>query len=239
MISQGLSGWHGRMPMRNKLVIFIVEGQSEENALYPVMKSFFYPDEVIFYIYHGDLTVKSYAGSTPMKEIESIVKRVMKRYALKRSDIRLVAELTDTDGCFIPDEFIIQDDSAKHIDYSDGEIRTMFKESIEERNMKRRINLDFLISSSSLKGGIPYSIYYFSRNLEHAIYGISGHVNDGRKTTLAYRFSDRFGKDCKAFAGYLEDEGITPEGSYQKTWEAIQSGRESLKRHSNLLLLFL
>ena len=125
--------------MRNKLVIFIVEGQSEENALYPVMKSFFYPDEVIFYIYHGDLTVKSYAGSTPMKEIESIVKRVMKRYALKRSDIRLVAELTDTDGCFIPDEFIIQDDSAKHIDYSDGEIRTMFKESIEERNMKRRI----------------------------------------------------------------------------------------------------
>ena len=50
MISQGLSGWHGRMPMRNKLVIFIVEGQSEENALYPVMKSFFYPDEVIFYI---------------------------------------------------------------------------------------------------------------------------------------------------------------------------------------------
>ena len=105
--------------------------------------------------------------------------------------------------------------------------------------MKRRINLDFLISSSSLKGGIPYSIYYFSRNLEHAIYGISGHVNDGRKTTLAYRFSDRFGKDCKAFAGYLEDEGITPEGSYQKTWEAIQSGRESLKRHSNLLLLFL
>ena len=37
---------------------------------------------------------------------------------------------------------------------------------------------------------------------------------------------------------YLREEGITPEGSYQATWEAIQQGEESLRRHSNLLLLF-
>lgn len=222
---------------RNRLVIFIVEGQSEENALYPVMKSFFSPDEVIFHIYHGDLTVKNYQG-TPVREIESIVRTIMKRYALRRSDIRCVIELTDTDGCFIPNSLIIQDDSARHISYSDDAIHTMYKESIEERNLKRRSNLDYLIATSALKGRIPFAIFYFSRNLEHAIYGIGGHVSDGRKTDLAYRFSDRFGFSHQAFIRYLEEEGITPEGSYQRTWEAIQNGNESLKRHSNLLLLF-
>ena len=224
--------------MRNKLVLFIVEGQSEENALYPIMKSFFAPDEVIFHIYHGDLTVKNYPGSTPLREIESIVRTVMKRYALKRSDIRLVAELTDTDGCFIPDSLIIEDMEAKHIRYSTDDIRTMFRDSIIERNGKRRINLDYLISCSELKGRIPFSIYYFSRNLEHSIYGIEGHVSDSRKTDLAYGFSDRFGYSHRAFIRYLREEGISTEGGFQAKWEAIQQGAEIMRRHSTLLDLF-
>ena len=38
----------------NRLVLFITEGKSEENALYSIMKSYFRPDPVIFHIYHGD-----------------------------------------------------------------------------------------------------------------------------------------------------------------------------------------
>ena len=62
-------------------------------------------------------------------------------------------------------------------------------------------------------------------------------MSDSRKTDLAYGFSDRFGYSHRAFIRYLREEGITPEGSYQATWEAIQQGSESLRRHSNLLLL--
>ncbi len=222
---------------RRKLIIVISEGQSEENALYPVLKSFFSPDEVIFYIYNGDLTVRKYSSS-PVSEIESIVRTTLRRYALKRSDIRAVVELTDTDGCFISNEDIIYDDECKHIRYSDDGIRTMFPESIIDRNAKRRENLAKLIECSALGGRIPFAVIYFSRNLEHAVYGIDGHVSDNRKTDLAFSFSDRFGYNHKAFIEYLEGEKITPEGGYLESWNAIMEGSESLKRHSNLLLLF-
>ena len=224
------------MAERRRLIIIIVEGKSEENALSSLMKCLFSPDEVIFHIMNGDMMTKNQKNITRI--VESIVGEESRRYGLQRSDIKTVIQLTDTDGCFIPDEYIIEDESLSHIEYTVECIRTPFPLSIQQRNSKRRRNILTLISHRLLKGKLPYSIYYFSRNIEHALYGIERAVSDSRKTDLAYEFSDRFSYNTKAFMDYLEEEDICPGDDYQSSWEALENDRESLKRHSNLILLF-
>ena len=223
------------MSDRRKLVIIIVEGKSEENALSSLMKRFFSPDEVIFHVMNGDMMTKSQKNI--VKIVNAIVSEESRRYGLQRTDIREVIQLTDTDGCFISDKYIIEDESLSHIAYSEECIRTPFPLSIQQRNGKRRRAISSLVSMRMLKGHIPYSIFYFSRNIEHALYGIENGVSDSRKTDLAYEFSDRFSYNITAFILYLEKADICPGNDYLSSWQAIETGRESLRRHSNLILL--
>ena len=172
-----------------------------------------------------------------MKIVNAIVSEESRRYGLQRTDIREVIQLTDTDGCFISDKYIVEDESLSHIAYSEECIRTPFPLSIQQRNGKRRRAISSLVSMRMLKGHIPYSIFYFSRNIEHALYGIENGVSDSRKTDLAYEFSDRFSYNITAFIRYLEKADICPGNDYLSSWQAIETGRESLRRHSNLILL--
>ena len=222
----------------NKLVIFITEGKSEENALYALMRSYFRPNPVIFHIYHGDILIKRYRKGSTLSEIENIVQFECQRYGLSRSDILRVIHIADTDGLFIPDSAIKLDARAKHANYKEDAIYTCNPESIKTRNKRRRGNVKALISTRHLQGNIPYSIFYLSRNIEHALYGIEGHVSDSRKTDLAYDFADQFDSDWKQFMNYIENEGITIGDSYKESWQLIQNNTESLHRHSNIIYIF-
>ena len=218
-------------------MLFIVEGQSEMNALYPIMKNRFRPDQVLFHIYKGDLTVKNYGQGTPVKEVEKILNEEMHKYGLTRTDIREVIELTDTDGIFLPDEAIMFSEEASHIQYTDDGVFTAYPDSILERNSKRRKNLEVLITTHELKRGIPFRVYYLSRNIEHALYGIDRGVSDNRKTDLAYEFSDRFGFNYRGLLRYLTEEQVTLGRNYTDSWDEIKRGLESVRRHTNLQLV--
>ena len=154
------------------------------------------------------------------------------------SGIGRVIHIADTDGLFIPDTAVRLDYKAKHAEYEEDAIYTCNPDSIKQRNRRRRGNVKALIHTRSLQGNIPYSIFYLSRNIEHALYGIESHVNDSRKTDLAYDFSDHFGYDWKLFMNYIENEGITIGNTYKESWELIQNDTESLKRHTNIIYLF-
>ena len=45
-----------------KVIVFIVEGMSEEAALGTIMKEFFVNEQVQFFIVHGDITVHDYVS---------------------------------------------------------------------------------------------------------------------------------------------------------------------------------
>ena len=222
----------------NRLVILITEGKSEENALYSLMKSYFRPDKVLFHIFHGDLLIKRYKGNSPVGAIEDIVRYEMRRYGLFKEDIRAVVQIADTDGLFIPEENIVFSPESSHAVYTEESILTCNPDSIADRNRRRQKNIRRLISLTTLPSGIPYAVFYLSRNLEHALYGIETRVNDSRKTDLAYDFSDRFGYDWKAFLSYIEESGIMLGCDYKESWKLIQNNTESLKRHTNLQYLF-
>ena len=224
---------------RRKLVLFICEGPTDENALYLVMKSFFNPSEVKFHIVHGDFFLSAIdEDHDPVKAINDIVNSEIRKYGLRRSDILAVFHCSDTDGAFIPEENIIEDQKARKIQYEEDGIHTRFPDSIASRNRKKRKNMNVLSNMPSLGEDIPYRIYYFSHNIEHALYGKHQHMSDHQKTSCSDDFADRFEDNWRDFYSYLLEECGPMGGNYHESWVAIRQGNESLKRHTNLNLLF-
>mgnify|MGYP002508155943 CR=1 FL=1 len=64
-----------------KVVIFIVEGPSDEAALGTIMKEYFSSNEVQFIVVHGDITLKDCVSSaTILKKINEQIEGVKNRY---------------------------------------------------------------------------------------------------------------------------------------------------------------
>lgn len=226
------------MPKSKKFVLIICEGPTDEDALYRIMKGFFEPCEIRFHISHGDPLTSFSEQRNPMHGIKAIVNQEKKKYALRDSDILAVIQLTDTDGTFIPKEAVIEDQEASRIIYGQTFIRTKFPQSIIARNTKKQINLNKILPYYGINDEIPYRIYYVSRNIEHALYGIEGNLTDNKKTRLADEFSDRFGKDWRAFLSYMEKECFPLGTDYDESWRLIKEETRSLERHTNLNFLF-
>ena len=53
-----------------KVVVFIMEGPSDESALGTIMKEYFSSDEVQFIVIHGDITLKDYVS------VDNIIKSI-------------------------------------------------------------------------------------------------------------------------------------------------------------------
>lgn len=84
---------------------------------------------------------------------------------------------------------------------------------------------------------MSYEVHFMSRNLEHALYGLSGQLSDADKERLSRAFSAK----CSAQPDYLEEvlESIAKDlgDSYRETWKSVQTGTRSLERGSNLWFL--
>ena len=64
-----------------KVIVFIVEGPSEEAALGTIMKEFFSGNEVQFVVVHGDITMKDYVSDDSiLKKINQQIEGVKSRY---------------------------------------------------------------------------------------------------------------------------------------------------------------
>lgn len=225
------------MMKRKKLILFIVEGPTDENALYPVMRSFF-PDAIVkFHVAHGDLMLDADKSEDPLNLIRRIVAQERKRYGLKMSDILSVFEIIDTDGAFSGSSFVIYKEEANKAEYTEDAIYTAHRLSFLQRNKKKSRNANILSMARLLTDEIPYRLYYMSRNLEHALFNITESVSDNRKTNLSDHFSDEV-RNHIAFISFLEKEGLVEKINYTQSWELINRNNESLKRHTNIYLLF-
>ena len=64
-----------------KVIVFIVEGPSDEASLGSVMKECFSGNEVRFVVVHGDITLKDYASNESiLKKLNEQIERVKDRY---------------------------------------------------------------------------------------------------------------------------------------------------------------
>jgi len=94
-------------------------------------------------------------------------------------------------------------------------------------NLNRLITLPYVIRT------IPFSVYFFSCNLDHVICG-NANLTEKEKRVAAKEFRKKFGLDITGFLAFFRDADVAVGTSYDDSWSIIKQNTNSLKRSSNL-----
>ena len=226
-----------------KVVLVVVEGPSEEAALGTIFEGYFSSDLVRFHVVHGDITTQDYI--TPDKIIVKISEQLTilkNRYGYTPENYLRIIHLIDTDGVFIPDQYVTEKDelkAEKKVCYYENHIETHSAGSTINRN-KRKSDVLVKLKSVNQIQGIPYKIYYDSCNLEHVLYGVLADLSDEEKEELADNFAEKYENDIEGFIQFISGSDIAIPGTYTETWKFIwkSNSLNSLNRHSNMHLIF-
>ena len=220
-----------------KVVVFIVEGPSDEAALGTIMKEYFSSHEVQFIVVHGDITLKDYVSSDNiLKKINEQIEGVKSRYRYSQDDFIEIIHIVDMDGVYISDTDIVETD-VEEIQYYEDHINAKDANIIAERN-KRKGDILYKLRKTGKINGVSYRIYFNSCNLEHVLYGELKDYSDEEKQILSDDFADRYDGKAGEFIEFICSESIAVQGTYQKTWDYIEKDLNSLKRHTNMHLIF-
>lgn len=245
----------GKRPKR-KVVLFLVEGQSEINALKPAISALYDsidPEIEVFFPTivedgcdkRGDITSKY--GIVPDVIEGCIYKLFLKTFfdteKLYPKDVSEIIQIVDLDGAYIPDECVVYGVNPNGEDkpyYDEHHIITTDVESIVQRNARKRENLDYLSSIDNLqtKSKRPkYSVFYFASNLDHFLYG-NANLSTQEKVSKADDYAAQYELDPEKFVLAIQSTpGVITEMDYQQSWEFIKNDINSLKRHSNIGIL--
>lgn len=220
-----------------KVVVFIVEGSSDEAALGTIMKEYFSSNEVQFVVVHGDITLKDYVSKDSiLTKINEQIEGVKSRYRYNQDDFLKIIHIADMDGVYIP-ETDVKESDVESVQYYEDHIDTSNVSAIVERN-KRKGDILFKLRKTRKVNDIPYRIFFNSCNLEHVLYNELKDFTDEEKQILSDDFADKYDGRAKEFIEFISDSIIAVPGTYQKTWDYIEKDRNSLSRHSNMHLIF-
>ncbi len=254
----------GKRP-KKKIVLFLVEGKSDREALQIAISELYESIdediEVFFPIIHngeeergGDLTTSRYTDKrgrnkwvTPDNIEDALYSLFLEDFfdekKIMPKDITEIVQIVDMDGAFVPDDCILLDPSLTEEQstlYTDSHILCRDIDNIVDRNNRKRNNISFLCSTKTIKIKTqtkPYSIYYFSSNLDHFLHN-DANLDHKQKRNLADAFSNRFIGDVDGFISmFSTDPGSTKEMTYNESWNYIKEGTRSLSRHTNINLL--
>ena len=163
---------------KKKVMLFIVEGPTDETSLSTVLNRIFSSATVKFQVIHGDILTRDFTSSDKIVAAVWEQEKEFMGSIYRKSDICRIVHLTDMDGVFIPDDAVVENDTVE-IDtppyYTETQIQTPNRAGILDRNQRKRNNIDRL-SACPKVAGIPYSMYYFSLNLEHKL-AVAGGIN--------------------------------------------------------------
>lgn len=220
-----------------KVILFIVEGPTDEDAFSGVMKKLYANQQVVFHVVHGDITTdRSVDVRNAVLTVDGHVRDEMRKYGLRRTDILKIIHLADTDGAYVPDEAILYGET-KQVFYTLDTIYAPEGGKIKERNHRKAQVLNKLYVTNEI-AGTPYKIYYLSRNLEHVLFNDMSELTTEQKIDYADAFHEKYVDRPSEFVAFMSKSEFTVAGNYHETWRYIASGTNSLHRLSNLHLAF-
>lgn len=242
---------------RTNVVIYIVEGKSEVECLRPVLSSLYdktNPKYEVFFppmieekgLNRGDITSK--IGITPGNISGCIMKLYidpfLNRFGLEASDIGEIVHIVDLDGAYIVDENIVEDKSLEKYHYTESVICANSAESVKNRNALKRANIDYLTTRNYLLHknsgySIPYSIYFFSSNLDHFLHGDANVAEGKDKVEKAQLFAAQYEDNPHDFIKAIKGrDGALVGKTYEESWDYIkQRNNNSLMPHTNINIL--
>jgi hypothetical protein len=220
-----------------KVIFFIVEGPTDEDALSTIMKGIFNDVDVKFHVVHGDITTdNSTKRENVFSKIGECIKAEMAKYGFVKKDILKVFHIVDTDGAFVLDNIVYNNDC--DVRYFEDRIETNDINKIKNRNHRKSEILRCLISKGKILASVKYSIFYFSCNMEHVLHNNLDALSDEEKICLADDFANAYNKDAEAFKTFIRNEEFAVSGNYTETWHYIMKDNNSLRRNCNLHLMF-
>ena len=93
------------MAKSRKVILLIVEGETDQDSLSPVLKKIFSNSNVHFCVTRGDILVKTIetdiSGRNAITKVNTHIKNEMMKYGYKTKDLLKVVHLIDTDGALI------------------------------------------------------------------------------------------------------------------------------------------
>jgi hypothetical protein len=220
------------MESLKKVILFIVEGDSDKVFFDPVLNELFPNEEYKFAVVKGDIT-GDYEVTT-VQNIDNKLKTIIKEYKDEKkiydSDIKKIVHIIDTDGAFIDDKYI-EFHQSDEILYTNSKIRTNHVDKVIKKNILKKAVVNKLIHTKTIKN-IPYEIYFMSCNLDHVLFD-EPNQKDYEKKKKALEYADSlFGKETE-FLELLESNVIKHYTDYSNSWEDIYNGKNSLRRASN------
>ena len=227
------------MTRAKTVILIVVEGSTDETALALLLTQVFDSSYVVFDITSGDITAKQCLTNEAMRErVRSHIIEHVKHKPYSWNDLERIALITDLDGTFIEDGQVIFHDA--ELEYDLDAIRTNKVKEITKRNHRKAKSIEQLISTPYLtykKARVPFSIYFMSRNLEHALHNVIETINPDEKERLARLFQRQFSGNTQGFIDFMNSAELAAPGNYTQTWEYVRKGTRSLERGSNLHLL--
>ena len=112
---------------KKKVMLFIVEGPTDETSLSTVLNRIFSSATVKFQVIHGDILTRDFTSSDKIVvAVWAQVKEFMGSI-YRKSDICRIVHLTDMDGVFIPDDAVVENDTVETDTppYYDVEVKSM------------------------------------------------------------------------------------------------------------------
>jgi len=222
----------GRVIPKKKVVLFIVEGANDQIALSVPLENLLTNENVKFEVIEGDVTA-DYIGKTVVAKIGDCVNNHCKVNGYEKSDILEVVLLVDMDGAFIDPDLIIQDDTFLKPYYCPDKIYHPKPDNLIKTHAKKKHNLNHLIKLPHVIKTIPFSIYFFSCNMDHVICG-DANLTQIMKSKAADSFLKKYHSDSAGFLEFFHSEDISVGKTYEESWIHIKQDENSLKRCSNL-----
>lgn len=207
-----------------RVLLLIVEGKSDkvtlENAFRRTLMEYYPSCDAKVYVLHGDATLKRpYGGYIVSSEVIKATNALVRSYlarqkqtsGIKVRDILGIAQITDLDACFADSSCFVANPSVNETTYDVVNKRVLSPNGFDVANKRvaKRQNLMRLngCDRMTINGvEIPYQIFYFGIDLEHALYG-RVNCTDEEKTSLSEGFDDRYGDGGEPF---LERMGQIP-----------------------------
>ena len=219
-----------------KVILFIVEGITEETSLSRILKKLNADKKVYFHIVNTDITSQKFNNVTNIiKKVNDEIKKSVNKKYFKKSDIIQIIHIVDIDGAYIENEKIIYDEDKK-IEYCSECIKTNNIKGIMERNFVKSQNLNKLCTTNDINS-IPYKVFFFSTNLEHVLHNIQNASRE-EKNILSQKFEDAYYDNPDKFIEFINNSQFAINKQYKETWNFIKQKNNSLKRYTNFNLFF-
>ena len=218
--------------MAKKVILFIVEGINDQTCLGGVLEQILDSNEVRFQMTCGDITTRNVIDEYNIKrEIGTVVKQFKDKYHLRPEHFMEVVHLIDMDGAFISEDCIFEEDTDKVI-YKDTGIYTNKVLKLKERNKKKSAVIERMLDITKVLKIIPYSVYYFSSNMDHVFHD-DANLSDDDKNILADEFDLKYTEDIEGFKKLITESEFSVKGTYEETWSFIKLDNNSVCRYSN------